>query len=333
MRPWTSIFGAVAVALLALASGERATAAALITSYESILFPGSIETHPWDINSAGVVVGEYRLPDRGGFHGFIYSGGVFTTVEAPGADSTTLYGINDQGEVVGEAGGGAITTAFKYSNGVFENITIPGAAGVVALDINNSGEIIGNFLTGSLDAGLEGHLFTLTAGGLTTFEGPHSAAWSEALSNNGSFAGFGPGGFFHNTAGFHEIGGLDPRGLNDLGHIVGQTGTIDGFLFNRGRFEVFDVGSGFTVATGINNEGAIVGYFHDFTDGREKGFLLDRGQVALPEGVPEPSSWIGMLTGFAMLGGAFRLQSGRPRVEAERLGLATARRRRVLDLA
>ena len=168
MQAWLGARGAALAFLLLAVAGNSAAAAAPLTDYESILFPGSLETHPWDINSAGVVAGAYRMPDGGGFHGFIYSAGVFTTIDAPGADSTVIYGINDSGEAVGAAGGGAITSAFKYYGGAFQEITIPGATGVVATEINNSGQVVGNYSTGSLDSGLVNHMFLLTGATITT---------------------------------------------------------------------------------------------------------------------------------------------------------------------
>jgi probable HAF family extracellular repeat protein len=46
------------------------------------------------INAAGQIVGNYN-DSSGGLHGFLYSGGVYTTIDAPlGAQGTVVYGIN-----------------------------------------------------------------------------------------------------------------------------------------------------------------------------------------------------------------------------------------------
>lgn len=59
-----------------------------------------ISTTAAAINNAGVIAGFYS--DLAGFtDGFIYNGGAFTTLDAPGAVDTSLLGINDLGEVVG----------------------------------------------------------------------------------------------------------------------------------------------------------------------------------------------------------------------------------------
>ncbi len=67
--------------------------------------PGSRGTTAYGINNLGVTVGSYTDSNNRG-HGFLYNDGVFTTFDAPGGGGT-LYGINDLGEIVGQAGGGS----------------------------------------------------------------------------------------------------------------------------------------------------------------------------------------------------------------------------------
>jgi len=85
--------------------------------FTSIDFPGAAETAPsWysisgGLNDAGDIVAVYcsfAPCDFTGFgfapgqvHGFILSGGVFTTVDFPGATTTGAYGLNANGDVVG----------------------------------------------------------------------------------------------------------------------------------------------------------------------------------------------------------------------------------------
>jgi probable HAF family extracellular repeat protein len=53
-----------------------------------------------DINDRGQIVGYYG--DSTGIHGFLYSEGVYTTIDDPSATSnTTPTGINDRGQIVG----------------------------------------------------------------------------------------------------------------------------------------------------------------------------------------------------------------------------------------
>ena len=62
--------------------------------------PDSSFTNAWDVNLAGVVVGDYR--DRAGaFHGFQFDGQAFGRVDVPGAAATRVRGINAHGDMVG----------------------------------------------------------------------------------------------------------------------------------------------------------------------------------------------------------------------------------------
>jgi hypothetical protein len=60
----------------------------------------------------------------------------FTTIDAPGASDTYLYGINEAGEIIG-FNSGANPSAFVLSAGFFT--PVPGNA----YGINDSGQIVG----------------------------------------------------------------------------------------------------------------------------------------------------------------------------------------------
>jgi hypothetical protein len=64
--------------------------------------PGSTGDFVVNINNLGQVVGSY-VDSKGNIDGFLYSGGKYITIDAPGFASTTLQGINDFGQVVGIA--------------------------------------------------------------------------------------------------------------------------------------------------------------------------------------------------------------------------------------
>jgi probable HAF family extracellular repeat protein len=112
-------------------------------------------TSPDDINASGQIVGYYVGPPQPwGLHGFLYSGGNYVPIDAPGAvssigESTTMVqGINDAGHIVGEFSDKAGYHGFAYDGKRFEVIDLPtdlpenstGATG-----INNAGEIVGDF--------------------------------------------------------------------------------------------------------------------------------------------------------------------------------------------
>jgi uncharacterized membrane protein len=62
--------------------------------------PGATFTAAWDLNPAGVAVGNYR-DAKGRFHGFQFDGTTFRDVDFPGASATRVFGINAGGDMVG----------------------------------------------------------------------------------------------------------------------------------------------------------------------------------------------------------------------------------------
>lgn len=52
------------------------------------------------INNSGVIVGLY-LEANGAEHGFVKSGGSFTTIDFPKSTLTDVFSINAQGQIVG----------------------------------------------------------------------------------------------------------------------------------------------------------------------------------------------------------------------------------------
>src|SRR5258707_516280 len=83
--------------------------------FPAIDVPGAFYTLPEGINDAEQVVGTYLTDDgHGPFpsedgstpnpinHGFIYTGGAFTTIDIPGVNYTSILRINGNGLVLGE---------------------------------------------------------------------------------------------------------------------------------------------------------------------------------------------------------------------------------------
>jgi probable HAF family extracellular repeat protein len=141
--------------------------AALANSYSFITLddpsgnPGT--TVAYGINSSGQVVGFFS--NGTGTHGFVYTAGVFTTLDVPGASNTVATGINDSGQIVGYYSDATGSYGFVDTGGVFattiqDPIGHPGNTS--AWGINNSGQVVG--LTGGYTGGLIG--FLETGGGL-----------------------------------------------------------------------------------------------------------------------------------------------------------------------
>jgi uncharacterized membrane protein len=103
-----------------------------------------------DIDSTGQIIGWYR--DVSGYHGFLLSGGKYTTFDDPSAANfTTPHGINNIGQIVGSYGdSGGFSHGFLLSNGLYAALDDPDPSatnGTFASGINDMGQIVGNYQT------------------------------------------------------------------------------------------------------------------------------------------------------------------------------------------
>jgi probable HAF family extracellular repeat protein len=82
-------------------------------------------------------------------HGFLLSGGTYTTLDVPDSVLTAAYGINDAGQIVGVYTSDMRFSrhGFVWSEGVYTTFDVPGLT-FNNLGINNSGEIVGTYLEG-----------------------------------------------------------------------------------------------------------------------------------------------------------------------------------------
>src|SRR5262249_41558435 len=104
-------------------------------------------TQAHGINNAGQIVGQYFTNNA--THGFLYSGGTYTTLDDPSAtlNITQAFGINDMGQIAGlYVVTGGVAHGFLYSGGTYTSVDDPLAdprLGTEADGINNAGEIVG----------------------------------------------------------------------------------------------------------------------------------------------------------------------------------------------
>jgi hypothetical protein len=114
----------------------------------SFTVPGSVWTFGNGINNQDECAGSYNVGNES--HGFRRDadGALQYPVDAPGAISTSILGINDQGAMVGEADDrGAIRGVFFQSTNKVTRFEYPGASFTTFTGINNRGLICGYYQT------------------------------------------------------------------------------------------------------------------------------------------------------------------------------------------
>ena len=235
-------------------------------------------------------------------HGFLYSGGSYTTLDV-GTESPYVTGINNAGQIVGDYAGssgglhGFLATPPTATTYTFSTLNAPsGTGGTQAFGINDAGQIVGDYADSS---GTE-HGFLYSGGNFTysTLDDPSAtngtaASWHQRLwaRSSGSTltaaarstASLYSGGHLHSRSTIRRAP-MAPRpiGINDAGQIVGfyydSSVTAHGFLYSGGNYTTLDDPSGTkgTIARGINDAGQIVGYYFD-SSGTTHGFLYSGG--------------------------------------------------------
>jgi uncharacterized membrane protein len=132
-------------------------------SYSFFTVPGANEsdsngTYPFGNNNLGQIVGNYT-DENEVLHGFLKDGPAITTIDVPGADTTTASSINDEGVIVGEY---IINTPYTQQGyilheGHFFTFPLPGPGGPTT--INDLGVISGTYLS-SVDNNWHGFVAT-----------------------------------------------------------------------------------------------------------------------------------------------------------------------------
>jgi uncharacterized membrane protein len=193
----------------------------------------------------------------------------FTLIEVPGAKYTGAWGINSNGDIVGNYGQDTNSDShgFLYRGGAFTFFDYPGQSRTLPTGINDSGLIVGEagdpIVVGFVYDGL-----TFT----TIRHGTDSATSAIGINNAGDIVG-GTGTVFA-TKGFAIRDGNFKRlhvpgqyiyvygtGINNRGQIAGWTDE-GAFKCHGGTCQTFQVpGATTTEALGINDDGVIVGWY------------------------------------------------------------------------
>jgi hypothetical protein len=280
---------------LVLAVALSRSALAEDYAFTTMDVPGARHTVPFGINNLGQISGTYE-DQAGRAHGFVFSGGVFSTVDV----DPDLLNTRDPNRL-----------PFYLRNEcpcVLRGTQVGG--------INNTGHLAVTGFTGAGDAALTASppgflleptsLVALDADGVpldVPFSGsPFPRVFG--INDGGQLVGdwidaFGRHGFRWDGVSFSRIdvtGADHPFGINNSGQIVGTSGfdsvgRTRGFLISAGETRFIDVPESMiggalvhapnfvTQAHGINNKGEIVGSFRTTRPGSNgvDGFLFSNG--------------------------------------------------------
>jgi probable HAF family extracellular repeat protein len=253
-------------------------AAATVSNFTTIDYPGEPFAVATDINNSGQIVG---YADFGSFApgqiGWELSGGNYSSIN-PGAHDTAALAINDLGVVSGFFEPSSPTPRFGFTEigGTFtQTINLSPFASTTADGINDAGVIVGSSYLGG-----NSYSSFIDAGGVITSLNVPGASFSTRAAgiNNANDVV----GFYDNLHGFLDHGGVfttidDPLAtngtfaskINNAGQIVGwyddSSNKPHGFLDTNGVFTTIDnpLGVNGTTVNGINDAGQIVGSYTD----------------------------------------------------------------------
>ena len=223
----------------------------------------------------------------------------FTPVSYPDPGSTALYGINNNGAVIGEFYDvNRSVKAFVKDGATYTAIAPPGASGnVYVYGINDSGQILGRY---------DNRYFLKTGNAYQNLANYPNAYLTDytGINNSGKLVGYFTDangysrGFIKDGANFTAIDypgasaavcasyqqcGTRVTGINNLGQVVGvyrsSDGRYRGFVKNGNNYIPIDhPDSPFNIyVTGINDSGQVAGYFWG-SDGYAYGFVKDGGR-------------------------------------------------------
>jgi probable HAF family extracellular repeat protein len=191
-----------------------------------------------------------------------------------GGTSSRAAALDSQGRVVGSSqiAGDAAEHAFLYDGSRMRDLGTLSGLHSFATGINQHGQISGY-------SGIAGtpwyHAFLYDNLGMHDLGAPVDSSYGNAINNSGQIVGHGlllSGGNTHALrfdGGFHDLGVLPgfidsiAYGINDSGHIVGQSRsllTVRAFLFNeQGIHDLGTLGGGESIARAVNGYMHVVG--------------------------------------------------------------------------
>lgn len=74
-----------------------------------------------------------------------FQSGIYTPINVPGAEGTSVNGLNNLGEYVGVFGNSTGQHGFLDNHGVVTTIDFPGSPRTVPIGINDAGQVVGYY--------------------------------------------------------------------------------------------------------------------------------------------------------------------------------------------
>lgn len=249
--------------------------------------PDSTQTLIAGINQEGSFVGYYTDTNRRQ-HGFLVADGAFTTIDGPNSGPpqfafTQALAINSREDILVLSGNFATGEQQYYvlSDGTFNPFQIPGAQFIEATGLNNRGDIVGTYF----DASGKQRGFLLSGGNLTNIDVPGAQfTFAHGINSQGDIVGWYEasgstqvqgfllsGDIFTTLDGGTSVTELD--GIASNGEIAGSCFPSSCTVLN-GTFSTIPIpNSRASGATGLTNDGTIVGWYND-TNGQQHGYIL-----------------------------------------------------------
>jgi uncharacterized membrane protein len=258
----------------------------------------------------------------------------YTVIDYPGADAgtTTFWGINNGGKIVGNATIGGSSEAIPFIYDLHRKLftllaTVPGKT-TTALGINDQGVVVGGASDSVSETG-----FILTDGAFTFFTDPVSPnTEARAINEKGVLVGYayqyldpvnGPTppewSFVYRPKRDSFVNFLVSstaesiaQGINDSNTVVGNveypaasTCTLSvgscGFVrLDSGAITLFTVNGFLTRARRINNFGLMTGYYIDATAGAFIGFVTQAPTGSAVQSLTVPAAGLLSISGYNM---------------------------------
>lgn len=263
------------------------------------------------INNSSQIAGAICVSNCSRLEVFLQRCGGFQTFGTFGGFAGVAFGMNDPGEIVGQAdtsevdldaGGTFISLAFRIDRaGIMHNLgTLPGYKYSQAFAINNAGVIVGRVYNGNPEDAVAPMRAVVYEGGVMrqigTLGGTSSVAFAvndSALIVGGARTATGEQhAFLYYDGVMHDLGTLGgnlstARGINNRGQVVGgsrlaQSGQRHAFLYEAGQLrDLGTLGGNFSEAFAINERGDIVGQAETAQGERHAFFYRDGRMIDL----------------------------------------------------